>query len=545
MPEPLGYVLSGATTTRAVVELTRKGEERIAEGMLIVIEGSRGSLLGRVDQVTVHNEFYRPGDAWSPARREGWTPPRELSRYSLADVTIIGSVGKGVSEARWPPEPGDPVYGFDETEHGLAALYGVEQGEPGVVWYGSLLGYKALPLALSVEALTMHLGVFGETGSGKSYGFGYLLELLSRIPLGDEEYEALPAVVVDANGDYIDYWADAVRGRRLGRYRCVWRLVSSRSSVRYKPYARPYTIDLEVFTARELAEFIVAYKTGGWELNELQVAGLERVLGDLEAEGYTHTELLTERVEAVYARIDELVARKKMHHQTAKAIKMAVEKFYNDLVKQQSIIARNPTINREFIDSLVSSPSLAILDFSAEGSPGTPLAVRQLIVAYLSRLLYTVFTEYKVRGSDAYILYALEEAQNYAPNKKRYPVPWSLARDYLALIATQGRKFGICLAVISQRPVYVDPVIVSMINTFIIHRLSAEDVEYVDRVAGGLPPSLKRKLTTLPRGVALIVGQANMLKTPVLVRVGERSTSHRIGYTGIVDTLRRISKLGA
>jgi len=545
MPEPLGYVLSGATTVRAVVELTRRGEERLSEGMLIVIEGPRGSLLGRVDQISVYNEFYRPGDAWSPARREGWTPPRQLSRYSVAEVTIIGRMGKGIEEARWPPEPGDPVYGFDETEHGLSALYGVEQGEPGVIWYGSLLGYKNLPLALNVEALTMHLGVFGETGSGKSYGFGYLLELLSRIPIGDEMTEALPAIIVDANGDYIDYWLDMIKGKRLGRYRCIWRLVSSKSSVRYKPYARPYTIDLEVFTARELAEFIVAYKSGGWELNELQVAGLERVIGELEAEGYSHTVLLTERIDMVYDRIDRMVRERRMHHQTAKAIKMAVEKFHKDLVKEQAIIARNPTINREFIDQLVSSPSMAILDFSAEGSPGTPLAVRQLIVAYLSRLLYTVFTEYKVRGSDAYILYALEEAQNYAPNQRRYPVPWSLARDYLALIATQGRKFGICLAVISQRPVYVDPVIVSMINTFIIHRLSAEDVEYIDKVSGGLPAPIKRRLTILPRGTALVTGQANMLKTPVLVKVGERSTSHRIGYTGIIDTLRRINKLGA
>jgi len=49
----------------------------------------------------------------------------------------------------------------------------------------------------------MHIGVFGETGSGKSYNMRYLIKLLSNIKIGDN-ITALPMIVIDANGDYID-----------------------------------------------------------------------------------------------------------------------------------------------------------------------------------------------------------------------------------------------------------------------------------------------------------------------------------------------------
>ena len=540
--EPLGYVLSGSSTSTFEFELTRDGERLVREGMLVVVEGSREQLLARVDSVKVYSGFYRANDYWVSARREGFQPPKDVLKYAVASATIIGSLGRrGLGEARWPPEPGDVVRLF--TRGDLPLVYGFSEERPGIIWFGSIVGYEELPLALDVEALTMHLGVFGETGSGKSYGFGYLLELLANIPAGDGVRVALPALVVDANGDYLDYWDAYRRGRNIGEYEVILRLVSPKSRASLQPYVRTYTIDLEVFSARELAEFIVVYKLGGWEVNELQVAVLERVFTELAAEGYSYTRLLTEQPHLLVERLEETAKSKRAHHQTVRAAIAALEKFYRDLVENHGIISNSPTLTREFVEELVERPGLAILDFGAEGSPGMPLAVKQLVVAYISRLLYNLFTEYKVAGREAYILYALEEAQNYAPNPRRYPVSWSLARDYLSLIATQGRKFGICLAVISQRPAYVDPVIVSMINTFIVYRLSVDDIDYIAKLAGGIPKTLQQKLASLPRGTALVFGQANLLNTPLLVRTGERSVEHRMGKTSLIEALRRLQLL--
>ncbi|BEP17471.1 ATP-binding protein [Pyrofollis japonicus] len=541
----VGVVLSGSTSSEARVQLTEKGEQILREGMLVVIDAERGreQLLARVDELRPVHEFYSEGDIWSEARRRGVRPElldNIARRYMLASLTILGKKGpRGLEEPSRPPLPGDYVRLLEGKE--IMNMLGLQPGEPGIIIFGELLGYSNVGAPLDVENITMHIGVFGETGSGKSYGVGYLLELLSSISVGEGERAALPALIIDANGDYLDYHQVFVRGGSVGEYKFVKRLVYPLSPARYKPYTVPITITLDVFTAREIAEFIVAYKSGGVELNELQVAGLERVLREFEGV-YGFTELLVNRVNEVY---EELAALSRgrdavIHAQTARAIHAAIEKFHRDLVENYGIVSTKPSLGPGFVDELVSGPGMAILDFSAEGAPGVPLPVRQLVVAYLLRLLYKAFTDYKVSGRERYLLLVIEEAQNYAPNPKTYPVSWSLARDYLALIATQGRKFGISLLLVSQRPVFVDPVVASMINTWIVYRLPVDDVSFVSRAAGGLPKPLEKRLPKLPRGVALVHGQMNVLGFPVLVRTGKRKVGHVMGRTRVVETLRNL-----
>ena len=542
-----GIVLSGATTSEVRAQLTELGERVLREGMLVVIESRRGEeqLLARVDEMRPVHEFYSEGDAWTEARRRGLrleVLDSLAKRYTVASLTVLGkSSRRGLEEPSRPPVPGDYVRLLGPQE--LARMLGIERGEPGIVFFGELIGYTGVGVPLDVENITMHVGVFGETGSGKSYGVGYLLETLSRIPLGGDEYAALPALVVDANGDYLDYHRAFSAGQPVGEYGFVKRLVFPLSPARFGPYTEPVTINLDVFSAREIAEFIIAYKSGGVELNELQVAGLERVLKEFEG-AYSFTELLIDHLGEV---LEELAALSRgrdalIHAQTARAIRSALEKFHHDLVAHYAIVSKKPSLGPGFVDELVNAPGLAVLDFSAEGSPGVPLPVKQLVVAYLLRLLYKVFTDYKIAGKERYMLLVIEEAQNYAPNPRTYPVSWSLARDYLALIATQGRKFGISLLLVSQRPVFVDPVVVSMLNTWIIYRLPVDDVALVSRAAGGLPRELERRLPRLPRGVALIHGQMNVLGFPVLVRTGRRGVGHVMGRTRVVEALKKLYK---
>ena len=548
----MGIVLSGATTTSAVAQLTRRGEDVVLEGMLLVISCRRSGqrILARVDSLRPVNDFFREGDVWSSVRRLGELEEsllEEVARqYTLAELTLIGVLGeKGLGSVRRPPAPGARVLMLDIAKE-AKELFGAEPGTPGIVWYGTLAGYENAPIPLNVENITMHMGVFGETGSGKSYGVGYLIELLSRIPVGDGE-AAIPILVIDANGDYLDYHRHFVEHGELGAFRGVMRLVFSISRAANEPLTHVLTIGLDEFTARDLAEFIVGYKYGGLEFNELQVSALERTLREVvEETGYSYTELLTSRIDLVYAKLNELSTGRgaPVHHQTAKAVRTALEKFENDLVEQYKVVDRKPMLSSSFVDKITKEPWLVLIDFSPEGSPGIPLPVKQLVVGYLTRVLYRQFTEYKVRGDERYLLFVIEEAQNYAPNPRNYPLGWSIARDYLALIATQGRKFGLSLCLVSQRPAFIDPVVLSMLNTWFIHRVAPEDVPYIARASGGLPQGLEKRLTSLPRGVAVVAGQMNILGVPLLVEVGRRRVSHEMGRTRVVETLRRLYRSG-
>jgi len=552
--ELVGYVLSGATTSEAKIQLTELGEKRVFEGMIVLVENQNGrEVLGRVDSLVPINEFYQIGDAWTEVRRKGMeiSVAREVGkRYIVGDLALLGELGnEGLTEVKFPPEPGDRVYTISDLKKYSKKLFGVEYGDTGYIWYGSIVGYKDVPLPLDVENLTMHMGVFGITGSGKSYGVGYLIERLSRIPYKtDSSTEtkelALPILIVDANGDYLDYLNYYENFGKIGKFKKVYRFVFSKSPDRFMPNTKEITIDLDQFTARELAEFITIYKTGGRELNELQVSALERVLREVGDYGYT--ELFKNNIEDIYNKLNELSTGRDapIHHSTARAVRSAIEKFYRDVIEDLKLITTEPEINEKFIDEITTKPSLVLIDFSVEGSPGVPLTVKQLVIAYISLLLFKTFTKYKTQAKnytqERYLLFVIEEAQNYVPNTSNYPVSWTLTRDYLAQIATQGRKFGLCLCLVSQRPAFIDPVVLSMMNTLIIHRISPEDATYIKKVCGGLPKSLEGRLTTLGRGKAIITGQMNVLGYPVLVNVGRRDISHSMGKTNMMGSLLKL-----
>jgi len=549
--KPVGYVMSGASTSNATFQLTKYGEERIYEGMLLIVKSRRNiDYLVRVENIKPYSEAFTEHSPFVIARREGLNVEfiEGIDKfYMVAESTILGEIGKhGLEEPHKPPLPGDAVYLFD-MEQDLEKVYGVKPGDPGIIWIKSILGYQNLPLPLNIENITMHIGIFGVTGSGKSYATGVLIEKLSSIPTrahdGKKIEVAIPTIVVDANADYLDYHEEFSKRGKLGAFNEVIRFVFKTASKRVlkAPFTEIIRISLSGFTPREIAELIMAYKTGGiGELPELQVSGLERTLTEIIKEYDNLTEVLTKRVYLVYDKLEELSSGKEavIHYSTARAIRTAVDKFHQDIVEKMELLSEKPSIDENFIDWLVKNPSLIILDFSPEGAPGISQPIKQLVIAYLARLLFYKFTKYKLKGQEKYLLLLIEEAQNYIPSKS-YPVSASVARSYLSLIATQGRKFGIILGLISQRPSFIDPVVVSMINTYFIFRISPEDVNYVMRLSGGLPEALRNRITRLSRGVAVIMGQMNMLGLPVIIKFEKRKVTHHMGSTHVMDTLTK------
>ncbi len=544
----VGYVLGESSTRNIRFVLTRDGEDLLVEGILVIVDSakSRTRFLVRVDSIVPFSDLYSEDSPFILAKKENIPLDfsHEIDRaYMVAEATVLGCLRNGLREARRPPAPGDPVYLFDPQKD-LHAIYGADIGDPGIIWLYSVLGYHNFPLALDVENLTMHMGIFGVTGSGKSYSTGVLIEKLSRIPAetknGEKIEVALPVIVIDANADYVDYHLEYNASGKLGAFYEVHRFVFPHSPVRTAMNTRIIKINLNEFTTRELAELIMAYKTGGiGDLPELQVSGLDRALQEVINEGYDDlSDLFVNNINVLYNKITELSSGKDavIHPATARAIRSAIDKFYNDVVVNMKLISKKPTIDSAYIDDIVNKPKLVIIDFSPEGAPGISLPIKQLIVGYLTRILYKKFTEYKIQMKEKYLLLIIEEAQNYLPSRS-YPVSASVARSYLSLIATQGRKFGIILGLVSQRPSFVDPIVVSMINTFFIFRIGPEDVNYVMKLSGGLPESLRKRITRLARGTAIVLGQMNMMKQPVIIEFEKRSVPHRMGTTNLIGSL--------
>ena len=547
MRAPVAVVLSGATTTKAVCQIYADYEHKIAEGQLYLIKTrDNRDILCRVDKITPYEEFYEPGDAWSEARRKRAPIPVDVSRkYTITELELLGQIGgRGLHEVTKPPTPGDEV--FEISSEDLDKILGLSEPDAPLVRIGTFFGYSDLTLPLDLEALPMHMAIIGVTGSGKSYTAGFLIEELRDIEVGGCK-SVVPIIVIDANGDYLDFWDEYKRRGKLGYYDKVLRFVFKGSSAyRYFKYIKngvvPIKVDLDAFTPREVAELIITYYSGS--LNELQVSGLETILAELKLEDYGLNEIFVDEqaFNALHYRLQEARDQKRIHPQTHSAICRALNKFREELLEKYEVISVKPTLSEELVDDITGeSPSLVIIDFSADGATGVPLRLKQFVVSYLTKLLYDKFVSYKINGENRLLLLMIEEAQNYCPNLQAYPVGYSLARENVALIATQGRKFGLCLCLISQRPAFIDPIALSMVNTFIIHRVAASDVSFVKKLAS-LPGWIERKLTSLAVGRAVVVGQMNRLGFPVLVDIPKREIEPKMGKISVLEILQKMSR---
>lgn len=541
MSEPVGMVLSGSTTRRATIQLYEKYEGKINEGELCIIDSSGRKLLCRIDKITPFSEFFEKGDAFSEARRKRANIPTQIARkYYNLELEILNEIKNNhLLEVTIPPSPGDEVFKITKDE----ILSVVNQDNEGklLIEFGRLFGYKDVPLYLNVDAIPMHLAVLGVTGSGKSYTVGYLIEQLSELVIGNRK-TALSTIIIDANGDYLDYYKSChSQGKRIGNYIDLIRFVFNKSQhALFKNNIKVISLDLDVFNARELSELVITYYTGG-SLNELQVAGLESALRTLKEEYYSFSSLFTHAHDKLLEELERAKKEKGIHDQTFSAIKRAITKFVEDAEMYDLIKPRESAgLNDTFVDSLTDpeKPKLVIIDFSVDGAPGVSLQLKQLVVSYITKLLFKKFTDYKVNKEDRILLLIIEEAQNYCPNQETFPIGYSLAKENLAQIATQGRKFGLSLCLVSQRPSFVDQIVLSMVNTFIIHRVSAADVTFIKRITGGLPEAIENKLTNLSTGKAIVTGQMNAIGFPVLVNIPKRKIEPTVGKISVSEILK-------
>lgn len=547
----IGIILTASSSTEAKFQLFEEFEHNITEGKLVQIKSGNRKILAHVGNVEPHNDFYTKGDAWSESRRKNFKIPSNVARqYVTCDLEILGEI-PNLKLIDKPPLPSDPVYEIDVSNP--KTIFGIGKDEKGYVWFGSLLGYDNTPIPLSVEEIPMHMAVFGTTGSGKSYSMGALIEKFANIPGTKNRIVAMPMLIIDSNGDYTDYvnHIDDLEGacKKITRY------VFPVSTMKGLPNTEELRIDLGTLSRSELAEIIMQFYTGG-ELPELQITGLERIIEAVENENiigdptqdppaFRYSELFSN--DNVYERLLENLetlssgANAQIHRSAAGAILRGLEKFRRE-AQNTRIFDGNASISERFLDQLTSNHEIAIIDFSADGAPGISLELKQAIVGYFATLIYQKFTEYKTtKAHGKYIIFAMEEAHNYIPNYAVYRVGASLARRKLHLISTQGRKFGIGLCLISQRPAFLDDVVVSMVNSFFIHRVAFDDVGFVRKVTGGLSKTIEKKLTTLSQGQVIVTGQmTKKLPIPLTIRLfpgKDRKIPHTAGTTNVVDGL--------
>ncbi|WP_417535130.1 ATP-binding protein [Methylophaga sp.] len=170
------------------------------------------------------------------------------------------------------------------------------------------------------------------------------------------------------------------------------------------------------------------------------------------------------------------------------------------------------------LNQFIGAPSQAGKDIRIIDISGLPNEVAGPLTALIARLLfqYKVFQTQEEKEKDP-ILLVCEEAHRYVPDHGE--AQYAAAQGAIRRIAREGRKYGIGLMLVSQRPADVDSTVISQCGTWVVLRLTnSADQQHVSRF---LPDGLSGMVGALPilsQQEAIFVGEGAALPSRVRIR---------------------------
>ena len=382
--------------------------------------------------------------------------------------------------------PGKPVY-IAPTEL-LEKFYSYPAEE--AIKIGSLITRNEVPVSLSVRGFRRHLGLIAQTGSGKTYLAGIIADELLR--------KGGTLVMLDPHADYV-FLSRSVDGKRneLSDRITVFRNPASTGRYGEAEVGKitPYEI---CFSDLDLDE--VCLISGISERYANIVAGLRRALDELKSEKDTfQPDDLIEKLENA--------GKWKEQNVDAKVIsgaKSAV-KYVRRLARMQVFTNASTSI-----DQMLRPMHLSVVDLS-----GLDDEVSDYIA---SRILSDIYGKISDGEFEYPVFVFVEEAHRFIPAEGR-----TYSGPIIKKIAAEGRKFGVFLIVITQRPSKIHSDALSQCNSQIIMRITnPQDQNAIAMSSERLSENLLNDLPGLNTGEAVIVGE--MTRAPVMARIKKRRT---------------------
>jgi DNA helicase HerA-like ATPase len=411
---------------------------------------------------------------------------------------------------RLPPRAGTPIFVADDAM--LADVLSKRAiGQTGAAHIGSLLSRPAgeVPIAIDLRAVTStHLAVIASTGSGKSYLAGVLIEEL-MLP-----HNRAAVLIVDPHGEYdtltemqgLDGFLgeDGYRPRvEIIRPDDVKVRVSSLTLGDLR-YLLP-NLSERMHYVLGRAYNLVGHKYGSkWTLGQLKLAVRE---AEGQATGADESNIEKQASE---------LARQEEDYGTASAVIWRI----NSRLENSSIFDNLESLP---LDRLFQPGQCTILQLNEVDQ-----REQQVVVATLLRRLNQARMQTEKRlvseGDDAYLPYPafvlIEEAHNFAPASADL-----VSSQVLKTILSEGRKFGVAVGLISQRPGKLDADVLSQCMTqFILRIVNPVDQARVAESVESVGRDLLKELPALSKGQAIVAGAA--VNTPVVCRVRSRITEH-------------------
>jgi len=407
----------------------------------------------------------------------------------------IGPFRRGVSEL---PSLSQDV--FRTNQEDLARVYAAAHEQS--VRIGTVHQDRSLPaFAVTDELLGKHFAVLGTTGSGKSCAVAVILRsILTQYPNGH-------VVLLDIHNEYPQSFGN--------RAECL----------------HPGTLEVPywLLNFEELEEVVLGQEKDDREtmaaiLKEVVLWAKQEFAEDPEeAERLTVDTPVPYRLGDATRRVNDAVGRLDKTRETLPYLRLK-ERFnalladprYSFMFPGLSIEDKMAEILSQLFRIPVNGKPITIVDLS-----GVPSEILNVVVSVLSRLTFE-FALWSDRGMP--VLLVCEEAHRYAP--REIGLGFEPTKRALARIAKEGRKYGVSLCVVSQRPSELALDILSQCNTILALRMSNQkDQEFVEATLSESSVGLLDCLPSLGNAEAIAVGEG--VSVPVRLRFNELPEEHR------------------
>lgn len=398
------------------------------------------------------------------------------------------------------PSLGDAV--LRASKHELEKAYANDTQH--AIRVGHIVQDEAIPAMVKIdELLGKHFAILGTTGTGKSCTVALLLRrILEHNPQGH-------VLLLDVHREYAHAFQDIAEVISPSNMNLPFWLLNFEEIVEILIGQQPNRdTDIEV-----LRELIPVAKLRFLNNQRRERPGLQRTREQVEPSAIGVDTPVPYRSSDLIGILDEHMGKLELRGELApyKRLKARLEAINRD--SRYAFMFGSLTVQDTMSQVLarlfripVNGKPIAILELS-----GLPSEITNVVVSVLARLAFDfgVWSAGRIP-----ITFVCEEAHRYVPVDKT--LGFEPTKRAISRIAKEGRKYGISLCIVSQRPAELDATILSQCNTIFSMRLANErDQDILRAGISDAASSLLDFMPTMGTGDAIAFGEGVSLPTRI------------------------------
>jgi DNA helicase HerA-like ATPase len=493
---PIGAItaIRGANVTAILNAPGASRQANISIGGLVAMPGDLSTVYGMVQSMS----------------GGGYTLIGTGAEARMIEIQLLGEILTGENGSHGGFRRGVTYYPHFDTQvmtadaRDLAMVYAPP--DVAIARLGSIHQDRSIPaFAVTDELLAKHFAVLGTTGSGKSCVVSLVLHaILDQNPNGH-------IVLIDPHNEYAAAFGDKAEAIHLSNLQLPYWLLNFEELVEVvigKNQERAHS-EIEILKAGVIEAKKMFLREGERSDHITVDTPVPYRLGDLIK--------VFDDAMGKLDRTEEIVSFLRLK---SKIESLRIDRRFSFMFSRLLVDDSMGRILSRILRIPVNGKPVSIVDIS-----GIPSEVVDVVVSVMARMIFDfcVWASHD-RARQAPVLLVCEEAHRYVPRDEE--THFGPSKKAISRIAKEGRKYGVGLCLVSQRPAELSTSALSQCNTMIALRMSnIRDQEFV---ANALPESAGGLLSALPslaQQEAIIVGDG--VTIPMRMRFDDLASERR------------------